>query len=74
MVSTSYPTADQRRRWHRIELTSWAVVAGLAAAAFTLLVVFTHVTPLVAFLGTLVALDLPVCLDLIWRAGREDPA
>jgi hypothetical protein len=73
MVSTSYPTADQRRRWRRIELISWTGVAALSATAFVLLVMFVNVAPVVAFLGILVALDLPFCLDLIWRAGREDP-
>ena len=72
MVSTSYPTAVQRRRWHRIELIGWTVVAVLALAAFVLLVTFVHVAPVLAFLGILVALDLPVCVDLIWRAGRDD--
>ena len=71
MLSTSCPTADQRRRWRRMELISWTGVAALSATAFVVLVTIVNVAPATAFLGILVALDLPVCLDLIWRAGRE---
>ena len=74
MASTGHPTADQRTRWHRIELTGWAIVAVLSAASFAVLVTFTQVRPLLAFLGIVVALDLPFCIDLIWRAGRQDAA
>ena len=72
MTTTGYATADERRHWHRIEFAGWAIVAAVSAAAFTELVVFIHVRPLLAFLGIVAALDLPFCLDLIWRAGRAD--
>lgn len=66
------PRSDRRMRWRRNELLAWAAVVALSVAAFVLLVAIVDVRPLYAFLGVVIALDLPICLDLIWRAGRED--
>ena len=42
----------------------------LAVTAYVLVMVFTDAAPLVALLGVVIGLDLPVCLYLIWRSAR----
>ena len=37
MVSTNNASTDRRRRWRRMELIIWTIVAALALAAFVLL-------------------------------------
>ena len=71
MTTTVLPGAERRRPWRRIELSAWAAVALVTIVAFVALVELTNVNPVVAFLGIVVALDLPICLDIIWRAGRD---
>jgi type VI protein secretion system component VasK len=73
--SPNHLTRNQRnRRNHRrrLELAWVLVIATLAAGAAIVLLTATNITPLVAAGGIFVALDLPACGYIIWRAARED--
>ena len=68
---TDHANAIQQRRYLRIELMGWAIVAAVAVIAFTLLVEFTDIAPAVVVLGIIVALDLPICMDIFWHGSRK---
>ena len=67
-------TAEEKRHWRRVDAAAGTIVAALALIALGALVILGDVRPLLAFLGVLVALDLPACGYVIWRGYREPTA
>jgi len=71
-MTATFPTGEQRRRWHRIGLIGGLIIVSLAVGAVVVALRFTNNTPIVAVGGVLIALDLPACGYVAWRAMRRD--